>query len=504
MGKIITILVSFFNFFTLSAQELNIKVLEYLSTDPYASINRRIDANGDPCAVVRVSLPIPEATFSGNIVGNITRQGAEYIIYITSGSKKIRIEHPNYHSKEIVVSDYGFSSLQGLSTYRLIVEASPNVDNMLKKQMLSIKVTPNDAIVQLDGDIIEEANTMLKVGTHKYNVVAKGYYPQEGTIEIRENIPAKLIVELDSKNLASNNEQSTEINHSQQHVEESVNVAENQPQLNFMKPQTFDVNGVSFNMIPVEGGTFTMGATPEMKNAQDDEIPSHQVGLNNYYIGETEVTQELWETVMGYNPSFFNFRQYPVENVSWQECQIFIKKINKIIGKKFRLPTEAEWEFAARGGNKSKGFQYSGGDNIDELAWYADNCETEFRDMLLSDEWQYCEELAPYDEIEHEEYSDTRWGITRKKMPHPVKLKLPNELGIFDMTGNVWEWCQDWFGDYNDKTQYNPKGNNKGKEKVFRGGSWENTYKVCHTSCRSAVAPDTAFNNIGFRLVLSE
>ena len=154
---------------------------------------------------------------------------------------------------------------------------------------------------------------------------------------------------------------------------------------------TFEANGVSFTMIPVEGGTFTMGATSEMTEPFYWEEPTHQVTLSSYYIGETEVTQALWKAVMGSNPSEFKGDDLPVEYVSWDDCQTFISKLSALTGKNFRLPTEAEWEFAARGGNQSRHTQYSGSSRIDDVAWYEDNSG----------------------------------GKT-----HPVKTKQPNELGI--------------------------------------------------------------------------
>lgn len=229
--------------------------------------------------------------------------------------------------------------------------------------------------------------------------------------------------------------------------------------------ETITVNGVSFDMIMVEGGTFTMGATSEQGNdASDAEKPAHQVTLSDYYIGETEVTQALWQAVMGINPSNFKGNSNPVESVSWNYCQEFIRKLNSLTGRTFRLPTEAEWEFAARGGNESKGYKYSGSNNIDAVAWYDYN-------------------------------SDSK--------THAVKTKSPNELGIYDMTGNVLEWCQDWCEwSYSSNAQTNPKGPSSGSFRVLRGGSWNYKAWNCRVSHRIGCFPDYGYNYIGLRLVL--
>ena len=232
------------------------------------------------------------------------------------------------------------------------------------------------------------------------------------------------------------------------------------------KNRTFTVNGVSFEMIAVEGGTFTMGATSEQgSDAYDDEKPAHQVTLSSYYIGKTEVTQELWQAVMGSNPSKFSGTNLPVEKVSWEDCQSFVIKLNELTGKNFRLPTEAEWEYAARGGNKSNGFKFSGGNNIAEVAWYSEN---------------------------------------GNKISHPVATKAPNELGIYDMSGNVWEWCSDWYSSsyYTSSSQTNPTGPNSGSYRVYRGGSWSGNDRYCRVSHRDSNYPSYRFNYLGLRLAL--
>ena len=228
--------------------------------------------------------------------------------------------------------------------------------------------------------------------------------------------------------------------------------------------QTFTVNGVSFDMIAVEGGTFTMGATAEQgSDAYGDESPTHQVTLSSYYIGKTEVTQELWQAVMGSNPSNFSGTNLPVERVSWDDCQEFITKLNALTGKTFRLPTEAEWEFAARGGINSRGFKYSGSNTLSNVSWYDGNSADK---------------------------------------THPVATKASNELGIYDMSGNVWEWCNDWYGSYTSTSQTNPTGPNSGKYRVKRGGSWDCNARGCRVSIRIWSSPTSRSDNLGLRLAL--
>ena len=225
------------------------------------------------------------------------------------------------------------------------------------------------------------------------------------------------------------------------------------------------VDNVVYNMKRVEGGTFTMGATAEMSEPSIDEKPTHQVTLSSYAIGETEVTQALWQAVMGNNPSYFKGDDLPVENVGWDECQTFINKLNNLTGQRFRLPTEAEWEFAARGGNRSHHTKYSGSSSLDEVAWYEDNSGSK---------------------------------------THPVKTKRANELGIYDMAGNVWEWCQDWYGIYSSSSQSNPTGPGSGSDRVSRGGSWSFTARYCCSSYRNGSTPDYRSSGLGLRLALSE
>ena len=226
--------------------------------------------------------------------------------------------------------------------------------------------------------------------------------------------------------------------------------------------KVYTVNGVSFKMIAVKGGTFTMGATSEQTGAGSGESPTHSVTLSDYYIGETEVTQELWTAVMGSNPSNFTGNmQLPVEMVSWDDCQNFLAKLNGLTGETFRLPTEAQWEYAARGGNQAQGRLYSGSNTIDDVAWYFSNSSS---------------------------------------TTHPVKTKAPNELGIYDMSGNVWEWCSDWYGSYSSAAQTDPAGPSKGNSRVKRGGGGGYNAAYCRVAARSYLTPARTLSYLGLRL----
>ena len=237
----------------------------------------------------------------------------------------------------------------------------------------------------------------------------------------------------------------------------------------------FSAKGISFKMIRVEGGTFTMGATAEQSNGytpDTDEKPTHRVTLSSYAIAETEVTQALWKAVTGYSPtsggsawssSYGLGDNYPAYYISYEDVQSFVTKLNSLTGQKFRMPTEAEWEFAARGGNKSKGYTFSGSNTVGDVAWYTENSGSK---------------------------------------THPVKTKAANELGIYDMSGNVYEWCSDWYGAYSSNAQSNPTGPATGTNRVFRGGCWYGTATCCRCAYRNHYTPSDRSYSLGFRLAL--
>ncbi len=214
----------------------------------------------------------------------------------------------------------------------------------------------------------------------------------------------------------------------------------------------------------VEGGCYRMGDTFD-EEGFSDEKPVHEVCVAGFYIGKYEVTQEEWQAVMGYNPSYFkNGDNYPVEKVSWNEAQDFIGKLNQRSGRIFRLPAEAEWEYAARSGGKKE--KYSGGDNIKSVAWYNRNSASK---------------------------------------SHPVGTKQPNGLGVYDMSGNVAEWCQDWYSKkyYSNSPRNNPQGPPTGLDRVPRGGSWYDLKGDVRSTFRYGLTPGLRYDMIGVRLVLS-
>ena len=318
---------------------------------------------------------------------------------------------------------------------------------------LSVNYKPFGAEVYVDGKKLGQSPRVfngLLVGNHQVEVRKDGYTTDKKSVTISEGQTMSI-----SGTLYSNTASSSNGYASNSSLSSGNNVI-------FIPVK----NGITIDMIKVEAGTFMMGATSEMQNPWDDEKPVREVILtNDYYIGKYEVTQSLWQAVMGTNPSYFKGDNLPVEQVSWDNCLEFISKLNSLTGRKFRLPTEAEWEYAARGGRKSRGYQYSGSFNISDVAWYNGNSGNKI---------------------------------------HPVGMKQANELGVYDMSGNVCEWCQDWYGSYVSSSQTNPLGANSGSFRVCRGGSWYFDTGNCRSSFRSRGNPDTRSRYLGFRLVLSE
>ena len=323
---------------------------------------------------------------------------------------------------------------------------------------LSVNYKPFGADVYVDGKKLGQSPRVfngLLVGNHQVEVRKDGYATDRKSVSISEGQTASITGTLASNAVASSSSNTLGYSSGSSSMASGSN--------------TISIpvkDGISIEMVKVEAGTFMMGATSEMKDPYDDEKPVHQVTLtNDYYMGKYEVTQALWQAVMGSNPSEYKGDNRPVETVSWNDCQEFISKLNSMTGRKFRLPTEAEWEYAAYGGKKSRSYQYSGSSNITDVAWYDGN-------------------------------SGSR--------THPVGTKQANELGIYDMTGNVLEWCSDWYDSYSSSSQANPAGADSGSVRVRRGGSCYSSARYCRLSCRNNSSPDERFSGLGLRLALSE
>jgi formylglycine-generating enzyme required for sulfatase activity len=328
---------------------------------------------------------------------------------------------------------------------------------------INVFTTPDMSDVYIDGQLKGQTPLFLQqylVGNHTVRVSKANYGDYQTSVTIQEGKMAEVSGALNKKTTGS---QPTTFGSSNNYIAHATDTTSTQRE----DALKITVKGVTFIMIPVRGGTFQMGATSEQTNPSDFEKPVHSVTLSDYYIGETEVTQALWQAIMGKNPSIYKGRNIPVAYVSWEDCQKFIKKLNILTGKNFRLPTEAEWEYAARGGSKSNRHQYAGSDDLESVAWYS---------------------------------GSKGYG------PQEVKTKSPNELGLYDMSGNVPEWCQDWFGKYNSAAETNPPGpkSSSGNYRVVRGGQKLLPAEYCRVSRRSFDHPSDRDSGNGLRLALSE
>ena len=446
------------------AQELTVKSFKLASSDLTAQAQPRKDLNNRNCAVVKVQFVGELTNIEGNVIMPLVKRNNETWVYMPQNTRQMKVITKNYLPLMVTFADYDIERLESNRTYVLTL-LSNNLQQAQQSQTLTIKYMPTNATVLVDNKMVKGANgvarTTLPVGQHSYIVACDGYDSEEGTVKLKASTPSNLQITLSKEAVAI-----------QQNIVSQPAVAQ-QPVVQAPIANSDNItipvkDGISIDMVRVEAGTFTMGATAEMKDPNDDEKPTHRVTLtNDYYIGKYEVTQALWKAVMGNNPSNFKGDNLPVEKVSWDDCQEFISKLNRITGKTLRLPTEAEWEYAARGGNNSRGYQYSGSNNLSDVAWFRGNSGGK---------------------------------------PHAVGTKQPNELGIYDMSGNVDEWCQDWYwyGAYSSSSQVNPTGANSGSYRVCRGGSWGCIARICRSSYRYCGTPVSRYTFLGLRLVLSE
>ena len=586
------------------SQELKVKSFKLASNDLSASLveNLRTDEVGNVCALVKILLLDDISKVQGNVIGDIRNFSSEKWVYLSKGTKEIRVIPMHYKPLRVYFPDFGIDGVESKRTYvlDLVIQNMGAEPVDAGGNFYALSVQPKNAVVTIDGiqqnvSTDGEYSAMLPYGTHTYKVEAGGYISKSGSFTVSSGDMTPISVSLlsamasvsitcptpavslyvDKKAVGNSpwsgslkegmhllearksgyrSQQKTILLAQQQKLDVtfgelvaiqgnlSVNYkpfgadvyvdgkklgqsprvfngllvgnhqvevrkdgyATDRKSVSISEGQTASItgtlasnavassssntsgyssgsssmasgsntisipvkNGISIEMVKVEAGTFMMGATPEMEKPNSDEKPLHQVTLiNDYYMGKYEVTQALWEAVMGSNPSYFKGDNLPVEKVSWNDCQEFISKLNSLTGRKFRLPTEAEWEYAARGGKKRRGYQYSGSSNITDVAWYDGNSGSK---------------------------------------PHPVGTKQANELGIYDMSGNVYEWCLDWYGSYSSSSQTNPTGADSGSFRVFRGGGWGIYARGCRLSYRYIFTPDDRCCYLGLRLALSE
>lgn len=406
---------------------------------------------------------------------------------LLKGIYTIKVEKDKYYSEE--------------KQLKVVAGQSENLNFELKgkKGNLDIMTMPMEASVYLN-DVNKGLSPLtinnLLVGNYEVRLVKKGYATITKTITIKESedltlnetlpfgkeisitsTPVGVELEIDGKyigktpytGIQSFGSHNIKLTNNAKIVNESISVSQNEKSSWSFNVSEFK-DPFEDEMVFVNGGTFTMGCTSEQGDCDDDEKPAHKVTLSDYYIGKYEVTQAQWKAIMGAssslsNPSYFSrCDECPVEKVSWNDIQTFIKKLNQKTVKNYRLPTEAEWEYAARGGAYSKGYKYAGSNSIGSVAWCYNN-------------------------------SGDR--------THPVGQKSPNELGIYDMSGNVWEWCNDWDGDYSSGSQTNPKGSSHGAYRVYCGGGWHYSARGCRVANRDSSTSGYRDRDIGFRLVVS-
>lgn len=408
------------------AQQLTVKSMEVSPTDISASKFVRKTPDGKACALMKVQLAAEGCTFTGNVVGNVDYKTGEYWVYMIPGAQRLSIAHSEYGTFDVDFRQYGVNGVEEMTTYILTL-LTPQTGQGSSVGNINVNYNPIQSEVWLDGKLIGSSPDIfldIAVGNYPVEIRKHGYATQKQTITVTGGETVTLEGTLQAYNPV----------------------------------ETFTVRGAKFKMILVEGGTFKMG-----------DRTQHQVTLtNDYYIGETEVTQELWKAVMGRNPSPNKGSQMPVHYVTWGDCQKFVQKLSKLTGRHFRLPTEAEWEYAARGGHKSQGYRFSGSNIVGTVA-------------------------------------------SNGSPSHEVKFKAPNELGIYDMSGNVEEWCQDYYAPYENKPQTNPTGPSKPIEPVekeyhvFRGGSWytPEPHIDCAVSARDYGKITCKSNWIGLRVVFS-
>ena len=423
----------------INAQKMIVKSFELKVDDKSALEFERKDINEEPCALLKVKLDKTDAVFEGNVVGNVEQKNGEYWVYITQGTYLLQIKQESTVPLHLNFRDFNIRKVDSGATYLLTLQTQESSNQPQDtRQYLALIIDPKDSKVIIDGKLqeVKPNGTVVAYvgkGKHTYEVSAPNYMPKKGEVEISDETVVqkvrlsndKVHVFLDCLTPGSQiyidgvmkgaspwegdlppgtySLEARALNCKPSIIEKTFAPMTNPrvlippPPVIFERPQdvtcqTFTVNGVTFNMIDVKGGTFRFA-------------DAYDVQLTDFAIGETEVTQELWEAVMGNNPSDSKGKDFPVDNVSLKDCEEFVAKLSKLTGKNFHIPTSAQWEYAAKGGIKSHGYKYSGSNDFNEVA--------------LSREG----------------------NMARLQSSYPVKSRFPNELGIYGMTGNMSELC---------------------------------------------------------------
>lgn len=399
-----------------------------------------IDQNGNKSALIKIETTEFGFSFDAGSLGIVKTEQhvGEIWLYVPEGVKRLSISHPKYE----MIRDYDLGmTVKRARTYVLKLHVLKSDADVGGLGVIEVKTSPVGAEVFIDDISVGKTPlsfSKLIPGKHKVTIKNEGYYDYESSVDITDGKVAVI-----DETLAK----SCDIHRMGNKI-------------------SITTKDVTFNLIKVEGGSFQMGGTPEQGKAKTDEYPVHKVTLSDYYIGETEVTNELWMAIMGNLPSItFSNPQQPVNNVTWYDCQKFVNRLSSLTGLHFSLPTEAQWEYAARGGSRSNNYKYAGGANIKKVGWFKGNSN----------------------------------GAVKN-----VKQLEPNELGLYDMSGNVYEWCDDWYGLYRNQSETDPKGLASGSQKVNRGASAGEKDALARVACRFSDSPNAKYQALGLRLVILE